>query len=70
MATEYMEKRDAVLKDRSASDWLKNALFSLERRDPCDALGDVEVLLELEKLRLEGTLTVSGNFPADRHAAT
>jgi hypothetical protein len=34
----YMKRRAAILGDFSASDWLKNSILALERRDPVDAL--------------------------------
>lgn len=48
----YTARRDAILNDRSASFWLKGAIFTLEKRDPCDAVGDVEALLEVQLQRL------------------
>ena len=36
-----------ILKDPSASLWLKRALKEMESRDPVDYLNDVELLLEL-----------------------
>ena len=50
----YAGQRDAILADRSASFWLQGAIKALDARDPCDAVNDVEVLLELAKLRLAG----------------
>ena len=36
--------KEMILESDDASDWLKNALRSLLKRDPVDALNDVEVL--------------------------
>jgi hypothetical protein len=52
----YAEMRGAILDDRSASFWLQGAVKALDARDPCDAIGDVEALLELTKLRVEEIL--------------
>ena len=42
--------KEMILESDDASDWLKNALRSLLKRDPVDALNDVEVLkLVIEK---------------------
>lgn len=49
----YMTERCGVLGDPAASYWLKNAILALEVRDPCNALGDVKMLLELQRLRLK-----------------
>lgn len=49
----YMAERGAILDDRAASTWLKAAIFSLEARDPVDAVADVEVLAKLATLRME-----------------
>lgn len=38
---------DAVLYDRSASNWLKDSLRSAIKRDPVDAANDAEVLARL-----------------------
>lgn len=43
--TAYGRHYEAVLTDRSASDWLKQALTSADKRDICDALADAEALL-------------------------
>ena len=36
--------KEMILESDDASDWLKNALRTLLKRDPVDALNDVEVL--------------------------
>lgn len=42
----------AVLNDRSASHWLKNAVKSSLERDPLDALQDAQLLAALMDIRL------------------
>lgn len=54
--TQYIQLRDQILEDPSCSFWLKEAIGNLERRDPCDAVGDAEFLLRLANLRLDGVM--------------
>lgn len=49
----YMQRRAAILDDRSASFWLKGALMALEVRDPVDAINDVEILRQMAQLRFD-----------------
>jgi len=39
-----MITREQILNDPSASNWLKENLTQLEKRDICDALDDLELL--------------------------
>ena len=43
---------DEVLSDPSSSEWVKTALLDLLRRDPIDALNDLDTLLTLMQKRL------------------
>ena len=54
--TQYTQLRDQILADPSCSFWLKEAIGKLEKRDPCDAVGDAELLLRLANLRLDGVM--------------
>jgi len=45
--------QSAIEGDFSASYWLQQAVGALAKRDPCDALNDVEALLEFCRLRVE-----------------
>lgn len=49
----YAHAVGAVMKDRCISHWLKRALLDLERRDPVDALDDLETALRLARIRYE-----------------
>lgn len=57
--TQYSQLRDRLLADSSCSFWLKEAIGKLENRDPCDAVGDAELLLRLSNLRLDGVMGVA-----------
>lgn len=59
-APSYMAQRNAILNDRAASTWLKTAIAVLEDRDPVDAVADVEVLLQVTKVRMETAFRVVG----------
>jgi hypothetical protein len=48
---DYEKQKDAILRDPSASFWLKTAVWDLDRRDPVDALEDLEVLMNLCQVR-------------------
>ena len=50
MATKDRVPAD-IIEDPAASYWLKEAVCQLNKRDPVDALRDVEVLLEVFKNR-------------------
>src|SRR5262245_6158043 len=52
MDTRDAPKADEVLKDPSASHWLKDALQSAIQRDCLDALRDAEVLTAILRARL------------------
>ena len=49
----YMDQRRAIFADLSASFWIREAILTLERRDPVDAVADVEVLLALAMVRMK-----------------
>jgi hypothetical protein len=51
---------ETVLKDPSASHWLKNALSSALQRDPIDAFHDAELLARLLRERADGLLEEAG----------
>lgn len=53
----YRHAADALIEDPGVSYWLKDAITDLEGRDPVDALKDVAVLFELEKTRVEESLS-------------
>lgn len=42
-----------VLLDPSASDWLKDALVAVSKRDICDALSDAELLVAILQARFD-----------------
>jgi len=48
--------RERILKDPASSYWLQNALRGLEKRDPVDALRDVEALRHYLKAVLNEVL--------------
>lgn len=48
----YQETVKEILGDFAASSWLKQAIITLERRDPVDAANDAELLAELMNQRL------------------
>jgi hypothetical protein len=50
---------EEILDDRSASDWLKEALRSALERDPVDALNDALVLAATLEERLRVVLDLS-----------
>lgn len=54
--TQYTQLRDQILEDPSCSFWLKEAIDKQGQRDPCDAVGDAELLLRLANLRLDGVM--------------
>lgn len=58
--TQYTQLRDQILEDPGCSFWLKEAISKLETRDPCDAVGDAELLLRLANLRLSGVFKNHG----------
>lgn len=49
----YEEMKAKIAGSMTASFWMKGATAALDKRDPVDAIKDVEVLLELCKKRLE-----------------
>jgi hypothetical protein len=49
--TKAAQKIEAVLADRCASYWLKNALKTAVQRDPIDAMYDAELLAEILRAR-------------------
>lgn len=56
----YLEARAAIVADPSATYWLREAMTTLEKRDPLDALKDAEILALLAQLRAKEVL---GMFP-------
>ena len=56
----YIDKRNQVLADPTASAWLKSALRALDGRDPVDALNDVDALLAITEQRFRDI------YPDDR----
>ena len=52
-APSYSFTARAIRDDPAASDWLKKALEASLRRDPVDAVNDVEALLDVLKERLQ-----------------
>jgi hypothetical protein len=50
---------DAILADRTASDWLKAALRTAVHRDPVDALNDALLLAGLLEARLRDMFELS-----------
>jgi hypothetical protein len=47
---------ETILQDPAASYWLKGALEKALTRDPVNALGDAEILVEVLKAKLETLL--------------
>lgn len=45
-----------ILSDPATSDWLKDAIKSIDNRDPCDAAGDCAILLSIACARLSISL--------------
>jgi hypothetical protein len=56
----YIDKRNQVLADPTASAWLKSALRALESRDPIDALNDAEKLVSILETQLDELLGKPG----------
>lgn len=52
----YLEARASIISDPSATYWLREAMSSLEKRDPIDALNDAEALALLAQLRAKEIL--------------
>lgn len=50
---EHPFNEQKILTDPATSEWLKAAINSLSQRDPAEAMGDVEVLLKIQKSRVE-----------------
>lgn len=50
------EEITVVLRDSSASDWLKHTLVDAIKRDPVDAAVDAEILNQLLSRRAEAVL--------------
>jgi hypothetical protein len=50
---------DAILADRTASDWLKTAVWTAVHRDPVDALNDALLLAGLLEERLRNMFELS-----------
>jgi hypothetical protein len=47
---------ETILQDPAASWWLKESLIRALSRDPVDALGDAEILVEVLKARMDALL--------------
>lgn len=56
----YAQLKLQLILDPSTSFWMKNAINTLERRDPLDAVSDVEVLLSLMQMRADEVLHLGG----------
>jgi len=52
---------DTILKDPSASNWLKRAIAENLQRDPVDALNDIEALKAVFEERMDGAVPTSEN---------
>lgn len=52
----YLEARAEIIADPAATYWLRDAIASLDKRDPIDALKDAETLALLEQLRAKEIL--------------
>lgn len=57
--TGYLETRASIVADPSATYWLREAMATLEKRDPLDALKDAEILALLAQLRAKEILGMS-----------
>ena len=51
----YASQKRLLETDPTVSNWLKEAVLDLERRDPMDAANDAELLSSLCKLRMKET---------------
>lgn len=49
----YKDLRAEILLDPACSYWIKEAAVMLEARDPCDAIRDLELLIQLSEARLK-----------------
>lgn len=43
----YQELKTKIMNDPAASYWLQNAIKALDKRDPVDAIADVETLVKV-----------------------
>lgn len=51
----YLSKVAIIMEAENTSQWLREAIISSQQRDVVDALIDIEVLIDLTRLRLLGT---------------
>ena len=52
----YKEEAEKIVNSQYHSFWLKDAVMTLQRRDPVDAMSDVEHLLMMCQLRCDDCL--------------
>lgn len=50
----YETLKNGILADPTTSNWLKDAVAKLDKRDPCDVIADIEMLNFLSNVRLHG----------------
>jgi len=48
----YEQRKNALLSGHDASEWLKRAVLTLDKRDSVDAQFDANTLLALQRLRV------------------
>jgi hypothetical protein len=51
--TNYETLKSGILSDPTTSNWLKDAVAKLDKRDPCDVIADIEMLNFLSNVRLQ-----------------
>lgn len=51
--TNYETLKNGILSDPTTSNWLKDAVAKLDKRDPCDVIADIEMLNFLSNVRLQ-----------------
>jgi hypothetical protein len=51
--TDYETLKNGILTDPTTSNWLKDAVAKLDKRDPCDVIADIEMLNFLSNVRLQ-----------------
>lgn len=49
----YETLKNGILSDPTTSNWLKDAVAKLDKRDPCDVIADIELLNFLSNVRLQ-----------------
>ncbi len=58
--TDHKKIVDEILKDKSSSFFIKEAIEKLDKRDICDVLNDLEVLRSIYDLKMETILRTDG----------